>query len=333
MILAQFIFGLIIHYFINLACLKKKFLINDSSYSEHKKLINDSQNVVLTGGLFFILFFILFSIFDINLILFIFLIFLIGIFSDLKVINNPNLRLILQSLIVFIFIKNLELGIYFTDLKYLDYILEYKYVGLFFSTFCILVLINGSNFIDGLNSLLIVYYILVLLSIIGLTKYHLIIFDLNYIINLTLILSVILIFNLLNKSFLGDSGAYSISCLVGYLSINYFKTVQDLSVLFVVIILWYPAFETLFSIIRKLIYKSGPSSPDNKHLHHKLFKFILSKTKKKYLSNILAACSINLYNFVIFFIAIIYYQNSIFLSFILSVNIITYLIMYKKLKG
>ena len=249
---------------------KKKFLINDSSYSEHKKLINDSQNVVLTGGLFFILFFILFSIFDINLLLFIFLIFLIGIFSDLKVINNPNLRLILQSLIVFIFIKNLELEIYFTDLKYLDYILEYKYVGLIFSAFCILVLINGSNFIDGLNSLLIVYYILVLLSIIGLTKYHLIIFDLNYIINLTLILSVILIFNLLNKSFLGDSGAYSISCLVGYLSINYFKTVQDLSVLFVVIILWYPAFETLFSIIRKLIYKSGPSSPDNKHLHHKL---------------------------------------------------------------
>ena len=333
MIFVKFFVGLIIHYLINLFCLKNKFLINDSNYSNHKKLINDSKNIVITGGLIFLFFFLFYTTFDFQLILFIFLIFLIGLFSDLKIINNPSLRLVLQTLIVLIFVKNLELDIVLTDLYYLDLLLKFKYFGLFFSAICILVLINGSNFIDGLNSLLLVYYILVLLSIVGLTIYHSIAFDLSYIFNLILILSVVLVFNLLNFSFLGDSGAYSISCLVGCLSIYYFKTVQDLSVLFIVIILWYPAFETLFSIIRKIIYKSQPSSPDNYHLHHKLFKYLFSRTKKKYLSNILSANLINFYNFIIFFISIIYYQNSIYLSFVLLINISIYLFLYKTLKS
>ena len=50
--------------------------------------------------------------------------------------------------------------------------------------------------------------------------------------------------------------------------------------LFIVIILWYPAFETLFSIIRKIIYKSQPSSPDNYHLHHLIYLFFNKKNKK-----------------------------------------------------
>ena len=332
MIIIKFIIGLITHHVVNIFLLKNKFLLDDPDYSAHKKFVNNNKKVVLSGGLVFFLLFLFIPTANFNLKLFIFIIFLIGIISDLKILNLPILRFLLQLLVVSIFVYLLDIGISFTDLKYLDLILEYKFSSIFFSVFCFLILINGSNFFDGLNTLVIGYYILVLSSLLALTKIFNIDYNLGLIINLILILFVILIFNFLNKSFIGDSGAYSISCVVGYICIDFFKNIQDFSVLFIVVILWYPAFETLFSIIRKILFKFDPTFPDNKHLHHHLFNFTFSKIKKNFISNIIAANLINIYNLAVFIIAIFNYKNSFFLSFILAINISVYMYLYKVLK-
>ncbi len=333
MIIAKFIIGLVSHFLVNILFLKNKFLLDDPDYSVHKKFINSNNKVVLSGGLVFLILFLFYTTVSSNLKLFIFLIFLIGIISDLKILNVPSFRFFLQFLVVLSFVYLLDVGIYFTDLKYLDLILEYKFSGIIFSVFCILVLINGSNFFDGLNTLVIGYYILVLFSLLSLIKIFNINYDLELIINFILILFVILILNCLNKSFIGDSGAYSISCLTGYICIDFFKNIQDFSVLFIVVILWYPAFETLFSIIRKILFKFNPTFPDNNHLHHYLFNFMCSKVKKNFLSNILAANLINIYNLAVFAVAIFNYKNSLFLSFILAINIFLYIYLYNVLKN
>ena len=52
-----------------------------------------------------------------------------------------------------------------------DIILNNKFFAIFFSAFCLLILINGSNFIDGLNGLLISSTIIILFM---LTKLNLI---------------------------------------------------------------------------------------------------------------------------------------------------------------
>ena len=44
----------------------------------------------------------------------------------------------------------------------MDIILKNFYFKFIFSIFCILILINGSNFIDGLNGLLIGYFLIVI---------------------------------------------------------------------------------------------------------------------------------------------------------------------------
>ena len=49
---------------------------------------------------------------------------------------------------------------------------------------------------------------------------------------------------------------------------NYF-----ISPYFIALLLWYPAFENLFSIIRKRIVKKDPLKPDNLHFHQLLFNF------------------------------------------------------------
>ena len=37
------------------------------------------------------------------------------------------------------------------------------------------------------------------------------------------------------------------------------------------IILWYPCFENLFSILRKIKFKKSAAEPDTKHFHHYYF--------------------------------------------------------------
>ncbi len=332
MILAKFFIGIIVHYLINIILLKKKLLLDDPKHSSHKNFVNVNNNIVLSGGAVFLLLFIFFCDVSISLVLFIFLIFFIGIISDLKILNLPSLRFLLQFLIISFFVYILDLGVSFTDLKYLDIFLKNKYVSLLFSVLCILVLINGSNFFDGLNTLTIGYYFLVFSSITILIKIFDISYDVDFLISIILILFIILLFNFFNISFLGDSGAYAISCLAGYVCIDFYNDIKDLSVLFIVVILWYPAFETLFSIIRKLQLRNNPTKADNHHLHHYFYIFFKKKIKNKYQANLIAANLINLFNFIIFCFSIFFYKNSFMLSVILLINLTVYLTSYKFLK-
>ena len=329
----KLIIGLLTHYMVNVFFFKKKFLLDDTESSDHKKFVNQNTNVVLSGGIVFFLLFLVFTSFNLYLKSFIFLIFLIGIFSDLKILNSPFLRLLLQFFVVGIFVVLLEIGVVFTDLYYLDIILKYKLASIIFSTLCLLVLINGSNFLDGLNTLIIGYYILVLSTLYFLISINGIDYNLSLINNTILILLVLLVFNSLNKSFIGDSGAYTISCVVGFICIDFFKNITEFSVLFIVVILWYPAFETLFSVLRKLSVKTKPTNPDNHHLHHLIYSFCSSKIKKKIISNIFTALIINLFNLFVFIIAMLNYKNSVFLSFMLITNILIYLYLYRLLKN
>ncbi len=331
MFLIKFIFGIISHKAINFFLLKNKFLLNDPNHLSHKKMINKKSDITLSGGLVFILFFLIFPNTDYNLKFFILSIFLIGLISDLKILDVPSLRFILQFFVVTIFVYILDLSINYTDLKYLDFFLGYKFLSMLFTILCFLVLINGSNFIDGLNSLVIVYYLLVLISFLSLIKIYNLDYNLSIIFNIILILFILLIFNLFNQSFLGDSGAYSISVIIGYIAIDFFKTNENFSVLFIIILLWYPAFETLFSVIRKFNSNYNPIYPDNKHLHHSLFNLINSKLKKNFFANLMTALFINLFNLLIFFVAIINYKSSINLSLILLFNAIIYIFLYVKL--
>ena len=110
----------------------------------------------------------------------------------------------------------------------------------------------GCNFIDGINIsltgyVLIVFIILKLLNMNGI----ILLSDLVNLDNLITVLVVILIFNTLNKIYLGDNGAYLLMILSIYL-IDVFFLNRNFSSFFIVNLLWYPSFEILFSIFRKI---------------------------------------------------------------------------------
>ena len=63
---------------------------------------------------------------------------------------------------------------------------------------------------------------------------------------------------------------------------------QSISPFFIILLLWYPSFEILFSILRKFVIGRSPLKPDNLHLHHLIYKRVSkldlkSENKKHFL--------------------------------------------------
>ena len=129
--------------------------------------------------------------------------------------------------------------------------------------------------------------------------------------------------------FLGDSGSYLISFIVGVTMINFSNNNDLVSPYYIAAILWYPAYENLFSIIRKLVFKKSPSNPDNEHLHQFIFIFIKKKFNLQNLSaNILAGLLINLSNFIFLYMGSINPYNTILQLNLLLVATVFYIIIY-----
>ena len=166
----------------------------------------------MIGGIFLILTFLFcFKIQIYTILLSMIIMFILGIFSDLKIINSPKLRFLLQSLIILIFVYFTNLEILETRNEYLDKFLKNQLINFIFVNFCILILVNGSNFIDGLNGLLIGYFGLVssVLFKIGFFEFYQV-SDYFLFIYFSLFLTLF-IFNIFNKLYLGDNGCYVIS--------------------------------------------------------------------------------------------------------------------------
>ena len=257
------------------------------------------------------------------------LIFVLGFFSDIKILKSARHRLFFQSSIIFFFVYFSNLQVFPTRILFLDLALENIWISYFFSTFCILVAINGTNFIDGLNGLVLGYYLIISVIIFKLgLSIQPDIFN-NQIIFLIIFLAFLFLLNLLNQFYIGDSGAYSLGFIFSFLLISFYLFNNNISPFFIVLLLWYPCFENLFSILRKYKFKRSPIVPDEKHLHQLLFFFISKKLKLKniYLNN-LSSCFINFYNLIIFSLASAYIHHTQYQIMLILFNIILYIVVY-----
>ena len=136
----------------------------------------------------------------------------------------------------------------------------------------------------------------------------------------------------MNQLYLGDSGSYTISLLAGFLLIEFYNNNSEVSSFFIILLLWYPCFENLFSIIRKFQIHKSPLAPDNKHFHQLLYHYLKVKFKKNDLfTNNLASLIINFYNFLIIFLGSEYFFNTQILLLLILLNIVIYTVFYLRL--
>lgn len=311
---------------------KNKYNKNNNRHKHQLFAADDS--VPLVGGYFIMVVFFFNT--QITLIqnLFFLIIFIIGILSDIKLINSPKIRFFAQLLTVWMFIYYSKIYLSNTGFDFLDTLLDYKVFNILFTVYCIIILINGSNFIDGVNGLASGYYllVLVLVSYLGINESDII--NANFCYLLIFALLAICLLNLFNKIYLGDGGSYLLGFFMGSILISIYVENSNISSFFIILLLWYPCFENLFSIIRKNWQKKSPMEPDNNHLHQLMYHYIRKKFKleSKLLPNNVTSILIISYNLAIFYIASLNITDTKYQISIIIFNIIVYLFLYKKFK-
>ena len=315
----------------NKLIIKNNFFLDNVNFSKHKNFTTSALRIPFSAGFLLIIFFFFFNsdfkLFSLTLIL---IIFLSGFLSDIFKNFSPLIRLLIQILTSYLFITFNNISIIDTRLDLIDDLFKnYEYLSILFTIFCIIVLINGTNFIDGVNINVIGYYTIIFSIIYYICISHNIIIDFNFLIKLIIFLLFLLILNINNKTQLGDGGSY---LLAFFTSIYLIQIVNNNSIItpyFIILLLWYPCFENLFSIIRKTYQKKKISAPDNYHLHQLIF--LLLKRKKIQNPNNLSGSIITIYNLCIFLFSVQYLNNTKIILLIISMNILLYIYLYNKL--
>ncbi len=267
------------------------------------------------------LIFLLFTPMGWNLLISVTLAFLSGIFEDFHRSISPKVRLMLQLVAALsaIWLTNavvtyLGLGI----------VLPYA-VGVIFSAFAIVGVMNAVNIIDGFNGLAagIVLLILLSFSITALKVSETDILQLN-----AIVAAAVAGFFILNfpkgRIFLGDGGAYLLGFLVALSGIFLAGNYESVSPWYILCVMIYPVWEVIFSIIRKKREGKSPLEPDPYHLHMLINRHITRNNPLTALF-IVAACSP-------FILVPTLYQNNSWANFLTaSVFILCYTLLYRRL--
>ena len=170
--------------------------------SAHQKIYG-LTNVPLSGGIiiFISLCYLYFYKFE-NIIPFLLLLFFLGLATDLKFITSPRIRFMFQAAILFLIVYISDLRILSTRISFIDFFIANKIISYFFSTFCLLILINGSNFIDGLNGLLLGYFLMISLILFELNLVRYFNIDNNILLLFSTVLLVLIFFNFYKLCFM-----------------------------------------------------------------------------------------------------------------------------------
>ena len=211
------------------------------------------------------------------------IIFFLTILEDIKHFLSPKLRLAILFFVSTIYV-------FFTDLpniKISPIFIDEQNVIVFYSLYILslIMIMNGFNFIDGLNGLSSFNFITIFISICFLADLYQDEEIKNWSIFLILLSLFFLVLNFpFGKFFLGDSGAYLYAFLSGSTIIMLFERNTEAPTLLALLVLAYPITEIIFSIIRKSLKKFSPMAPDNLHIHQLIFNKL--NGNKKFRNNL-----------------------------------------------
>jgi UDP-GlcNAc:undecaprenyl-phosphate GlcNAc-1-phosphate transferase len=144
-------------------------------------------------------------------------------------------------------------------------------VGFLFSILCLVGLQNAANMADGKNGLVVGISLIWTILLIGYAPDHLH----PLLIVLMVSLGVALAFNLTGKVFLGDSGTYGLSVIIGLIALYSYNVgfvtfpADAVALMFLI-----PVVDTLRLIVARGIKGRSPFSPDREHLHHILLSLV-----------------------------------------------------------
>lgn len=266
------------------------------------------------------------------------ILFFTGFKDDLRN-SSPKAKLFGQLLAVSLLMLHSEF--YISSLHGLFGIYEMPpIIGVPFSVFLFISIINAYNLIDGIDGLASMVGIVAAFSF-GVLFYHLdLYFYTGICVALISMLFAFLRFNFSTKKkiFMGDTGSLTIGFVLGILGMRLmtldFETVSLIGIprsgilLLVLTILIVPTFDVSRVIFIRLIKKMSISSPDRNHIHHILIDAGLTHKKASLLLGFVNIFLVGLMYFSIKLIGL--YTSISFLALILLLFIYLFFIMNRR---
>ena len=254
----------------------------------------------------------------------------ITFFEDIHMHLSPYYRMLMMVLATLLLLFTTLKTLPELSMPAIGSVLNLPYILPIFYTLFLVALMNGMNFIDGVNGLL---SVTVISAFFGLGLMAFIVNDTDFltmVIFFTLPWLIFLLFNYpLGKIFAGDVGAYWSGWVLGALCIDFFAKHQELLTWSVLLIVFYPLMEVTFSVFRKIIQKKSPFHPDANHLHLKIFFFfnkILAAQPRR--ANNLVMPFLTFFWLIPPLLAVLFYQNLIMTLLSLGMLIIIYIVFY-----
>jgi len=202
-----------------------------------------------------------------------------GLMEDITAKISPIKRMVAMLISIVVLFLMGDISINFLGYEWIDYYLSNNLIlSLLFTMLVVGGVVNSINIIDGYNGLMPGYSILVLLAI----AYVANILGDGLVLRLSLILTASLagfsVFNFpFGKIFMGDGGAYFVGFMMALIGLMLGIRNEEVSHWFVLLLLIYPLYETVFSVYRKKIVRgTSPSQPDGYHLHMLVYKRLVN---------------------------------------------------------
>ncbi|HEU5435181.1 MAG TPA: glycosyltransferase [Telluria sp.] len=155
--------------------------------------------------------------------------------------------------------------------------LHYAWLMLPLTVLAVAGLANAINIIDGFNGLASVVSICMMVSLAYVALQVGDVFIVVAALTMAGAIAGFLIWNYpVGLIFLGDGGAYFIGFMLGELALLLVIRNPEVSTWYPVLLLIYPAFETLFSAYRRMFLRGqSPAMPDGIHLHSLIFRRVV----------------------------------------------------------
>ena len=163
-------------------------------------------------------------------------------------------------------------------LPVIDYLLSFSLASWFFCTVFAVGFVNAVNMADGANGLIPGIAFAAFFVFASETGR---VFELGYM----SACAVFLVFNVISgRFFLGDMGSYGLGAAIVLYGL-WFVAEGVFSAAFLACLLAYPCLDLLMSIFRRLREGRSPFSPDNEHLHNRLYRRLRGLTQNSVLAN------------------------------------------------
>ena len=202
-------------------------------------------------------------------------VFFVGLAEDLGYDMSPKARLGASAVSSFAAVLIFKVWLSQLGIPGVDTLLMFAPLGILFTIFATVGVVNAFNLIDGLNGLssYVTVSVAISLSVIALQAGNA-----QVSIFLVLVVAAVLGFMALNfpmgKIFLGDGGAYALGHLLVWSAIILITDATEVSAFSILLVFFWPVADTILAIWRRWKLGNPADRPDRLHFHQLAMRFL-----------------------------------------------------------